>query len=54
VIIKKGLPVIWMVSDVFLNNKDIPELRKMDEGKLFLPGVRGQPNNIDQVYAHEM
>lgn len=48
-IIKKDLPVIWMVSDVFLNNKDIHELRKMDDGQLFLPGVRGQPDNIDQA-----
>ena len=47
-IIKKDLPVIWMVSDVFLNNKDIDELRKLDEGRLFLPGARGEPYNIDQ------
>lgn len=43
---ENNLPVIWIVSDVFLNNKDIHELREMDEGKLFLPGTRGEPNNI--------
>lgn len=40
------IPVIWMVSDVFFNNDDIYELQKLDEGTLFLPGVRGKANNI--------
>lgn len=45
-ITENNLPAIWMVSDVFFNNKDIHKLREMDEGKLFLPGTRGEPNNI--------
>ena len=49
-ITENNLPAIWMVSDVFLNNKDIHKLQKMEEGKLFLPGARGQSGNI----VHEL
>lgn len=45
-ITENNLPAIWMVSDVFFNNKDIHKLREMEEGKLFLPGARGEPKNI--------
>lgn len=40
---RKGLPVVWLVSDWRFNNEDFPSLR---EEPLFLPGARGRPNNI--------